>query len=416
MDKNIANYQARFEQNDYNVDFISNIKFFKRTVMGKLRKMASLKDKTTYSAFLISKMQEILKPITKLNRSLFDLTRELYNGLNTLGEEYTIVRFDFISYYNTLSAQYIYDYYIKNNIDKKYHPLFEKYIADLNVCKVGLSLSEYFSSIITGVFENELKKQLSKIAEVSINHYTDDFIILLNKNVDKQTVQDIISKALAEVYNKPHDKPNSVKIHLDDDKFSLITSNEELISLNFLGITYCMRRGQKGCTIGLPERRKIAMRNYFYNIVKNNSDKLELLRQMLYVNTRNVVYRDFETGEACQNYLLSYYKLFLENQSNIDSGTVEFLSNVVKNAFIEQSIPLPYYLKDDTSSNGYNLYYNFINRKNITLFEEHGMSKQKLLEFVCYTEKDKLKVYNSLSYQELVKIFIDKFTVPVKKV
>ena len=356
------------------------------TSFGKTRDIYVVKDKHTKE---FEAMQNINSFLRKLNlhnhKSVTEITNGIINNLIDLKDkkEFTIVRFDFKSYFYTLSTKYILDYYIHDKLSKKQIDLFELYSSQVAYTYPGLPASNTLADIMTNMFVFELSKQLQTFGNAYVYSYVDDVVAVLDRCVQKQTIIDTINNCVSTIYHQPHDIPNNTTIHFDDNKFSYLTQTNLPLTFNNLGYEYNLYFGKTGIefNIGIPKYKKDNFAQFLGDIVKANYKDVEKLRSLMYIYTRRVVTKVKATDGSGKN--VNYCRLISSRIVNkylqyFEKSTIDFLQNVVTKSFKSNNLPLPYYLKDEDKNNGYNLYHNIVKNRALVLNKKFGIPYTKL--------------------------------------
>lgn len=160
----IANEVAeKFENKTYN--FEQNIFFKKIVSMGKRRMVANLKAGST-EFFLANHINELTKQNTNyklVNHHLF--VEKLIDNLQKIEntQNFTLVEFDFVNYYNSVSTEYFYKKYLsKHNFNDADRALLEKFVAQVPYCFAGITTSNIFAELVANEFRAQLSKNLCK--------------------------------------------------------------------------------------------------------------------------------------------------------------------------------------------------------------------------------------------------------------
>ncbi len=403
-----------------NLDFIGQIAFFKQKTPTKLRKFAKFKDKTSDEYAAALEIKDILEPLVeKDNRDVNKVTDKLIHKLldNTTGH-FAIVKFDMKNYFPSIALKYAYEYYIKDQINEKYYPLFEKYCDDIKYNLQGLPTSSNFAGVMSKAFKNELLKYFSSYGITDCFYYVDDFVLLFEKYVDEANVKNGILQCINEVFFKQNNLQfqNKVKAHIDDAKYTFISDKSLPTNFTWLGYKFSINKKSQGfaITLDIADSKINYYKKVFFDAVKKNYEDKDKLRLLLYVNTRSIVTKIHKQGKANKNVSLSpfkFYKNFKKYPELIGEDTKKFMQNVVIHAFNEQSLPLPYYLKDNNVNSGYSLWHNFIKNKAIVLNKKFGWSYEKLSKTISHNCDIDI---HSKSYEQLAQIFIDNFVIKLQ--
>ena len=273
------------------------------------------------------------------------------------------------------------------------------------------------NTLVLGRYE----KLINRLGNENITdcfYYVDDFVLLFEKCVDETNVKNGILQCINEVFFKQNNLQfqNKVKAHIDDAKYTFITDQSLPKNFTWLGYKFSINKKSQGfsITLDIADSKINYYKKVFFFLVKKNYEDKDKLRLMLYVNTRSIVTKIHKQGKANKNVSLSpfkFYKNFKKYPDLIGEDTKKFMQNVVIHAFNEQSLPLPYYLKDNNANSGYNLWHNFIKNKAIVLNKKFGWSYEKLSKTISrHCDID----IHSKSYEQLAQIFIDNFVIKLQ--
>lgn len=175
--------------------------------------------------------------------SLFDVI----NAVRTM-HDYTIVKFDFKDYFNSVSSEYVYKkYLVKTSLERDEMNLLEKYVISTKYAYAGFNASNIICEIIVKHFDEVLSLKFRKYGLIFYRRYIDDGILIFNKHVDRDFCLSIINKTIKEIfYDKNIEVENSCKTCLNTNKFKYISAsflakqNKE-DSFNFLGYMFVLK-------------------------------------------------------------------------------------------------------------------------------------------------------------------------------
>lgn len=406
-------------ENDYNNNnfhFSKELKFKKVMSMGKKRLVVSMTDRLGIE-FLLSKYISMCIPTISNNKmqNLKSISNDIISSLKTLNQSktYTIIRFDFKDFYNSISANYLYEKFLKYlDISNREKEIISIYTNDTRYCFAGLTTSNFFCEIIEKEMQKEIYNQFKNYGIVLCTHYGDDFLVILNEIVSIEETKNIIKKSEQIVF---HDKScdynkkykNKEEVYLDGFKYSYITPTSEK-KFNFLGYTYTLIQSVNGTDF------QIGYVPFLMQRYKDNLKKLILkfpncnqLKIILKAQTQRISYIENKIGKKEKNtasFFLQQMCMLSPNIDKIDEQTELFLKNVVIDCFKELNKTIPYFIDYKNPNNSYNLYNNLIKNKTLVLSYKNGIQKDELINMLktlkpAYNEKNK-------RYFELVRDFI----------
>lgn len=319
--------------------------------------------------------------------SLFDVI----NAVRTM-HDYTIVKFDFKDYFNSVSSEYVYKkYLVKTSLERDEMNLLEKYVISTKYAYAGFNASNIICEIIAKHFDEVLSLKFRKYGLIFYRRYIDDGILIFNKHVDRDFCLSIINKTIKEIfYDKNIEVENSCKTCLNTNKFKYISAsflakqNKE-DSFNFLGYMFVLK----------PKFKKENLNTKFkFGITKEKIEKyskrvddlvkeykkhgnMELLQHQIKAFSCRCVYQISKNG-----YLTWKTKGFISNYQELryrldclTEETEEILRYSIINAFKNNRVPIPYFLKVKDDECSYNLYNNMKKYKTLLFVERIGIGK-----------------------------------------
>jgi len=333
------------------------------------------------------------------------ISRSLFNALGTIKEkvDFTIVKFDFKDYFNTLSSVYVYEKIIKSNLNDRYQTdLIEKYVRETKFAYAGLSTSNVIAEIIGILFDEEIKKNFSSFGLFFYERYIDDGFIILNEYLPKTKCEEIINDSIDKVfYDKSFDSHPKCVTKLNLSKLKCITRREMIdnvpYEVSFLGYEFYIKKdslqgGKIILNYGITVEKRDKYRKRLKELIElyNNYDSpdynnLELLRHRLMAFSRREVYltKKFKSNIwKVKGFISSYGELrYFLKQNLVEINTKNFLENAIIDAFNNSGLPLPYFLKGE-SNKAYSLYHNMLENRTL-LFEPHIGYCEKALNLLC---------------------------------
>ena len=173
--------------------FGDKIKYSLFTQKKKKRKIAEIKNEIDNNCidsrleyYLSISLNKLVIAKTKLKYSNRNkILLGLFNSLKALDKfaDYTLIRFDFSKFFDSLYSKYIYNKYLDNlDFTKEQKKCLRKYVSSIKYCNAGLPLSNTFAEIIGQDFDMEVKKTFEGILYYA--RYVDDGILIMNKNIE----------------------------------------------------------------------------------------------------------------------------------------------------------------------------------------------------------------------------------------
>ncbi len=374
----------------------------------KLRVIAKISDKNKVEFVLLQYLKSLLLKKCNINFSTRQCTMTLLlDKLKIIKDikEYTVVRFDFKNYFNSVSAEYVYTKYLLGlNITKMDYLLLHKLVSEIPYAFAGLPTSNILAEIIAQDFDLVLQSKFKKDALVFYSRYVDDGFIIFNKEIEKDQIINILNETINEVFydqNVNVKKKNKVQIDFSSKKFSYLNQNNTKKILEYLGykITLINNNSSKSMTLGITDDKIEKYNRKLINIVKENSNNIEKLRIILKLWSKRVTYtvRDKNDVKRWISKGITHNYAELRN-FKLDNKTRVFLNDSVFNAFNVNNVQIPYYLKNNQS---YNLLNNLLNNKAFILDKNIGVDENTLKKLVCVVNP----TYNTnkKSYHDLIK-------------
>lgn len=337
----------------------------------------------------------------------------LFNTLKSINNfvDYTIIRFDFSKYFDSISSLYVYNKYLDIlDFTKEQKCCLKQYVSSIKYCTAGLPLSNTFAEIIGQAFDFEIKKTFSGILYYA--RYVDDGILIVNQKLSCDNAKNLLNKIIETVfYDKsiPGYEHNKTKIDYNK-KFNCITYDDRNRSFDYLGylinLTYI--NNKLDVELGITSQKRNKYCNKTKNLIKEYSNNPEKLRIILKLFSRRIVYTILKNNDVkrwiSKGLIYNYKDLFFFGD-DIDHNTKIFLRSLYNKCFAELQIDIPYYLKDPKSSCGYNLFYCLQHNKTFILDKNIGIKEDdlnSLLEIVSPEYDLKNKKYHEKVKQLLI--------------
>lgn len=355
--------------------------------------------------------------------SLFDMVNALKNM-----NDYSIFRFDFKNFFNSVSSEYVFYKYILNISLERYQlEIIENFVKNTKFAYAGLNTSNIICEIIATHFDDVLKLKFRKIGLIFYRRYIDDGIIICNKQVGKNECVRIVNETINEVFFDANIKSIcKCKTSLNMKKTKYISvydlcTQQSFGEFDFLGynffvkpsitpsgkITTCFKYGiTKKKIEKYSGKLDTLVREY------NNSKPhdIELLRHQLKAFSFRTVYQlpKYKTIIWKSKGFISNYQELRYRMDDLTDETKDFLQNAIINAFINNSIALPYFLKGNKNESIYNLYNNMKKFKTLLFVETLGISRDSITKMCRQIGID---VGNEKNYDGLVRDYLIKVKV-----
>lgn len=350
--------------------------------------------------------------------SLFDVI----NALRTM-HDYTIVKFDFKDYFNSVSSEYVYKkYLVKKSLERDEMNLLEKYVTSTKYAYAGFNASNIICEIIAKHFDEVLNLKFRKYGLIFYRRYIDDGILIFNKHVDRDFCLSIINGTIKEIfYDKNIEVENSCKTCLNTNKFKYISANvlaeqNQEDSFSFLGYMFVLepklnnnKKLNTKFKFGITEEKIKKYSKRVDDLLQEykKHGNMELLQHQIKAFSCRCVYQISKNG-----YLTWKTKGFISNYQELryrldclTEETEEFLRYSIINAFENSGVQKPYFLKVKDDECSYNLYNNMKKYKTLLFVERIGIGKDTLKNMceqigISSVGKD----YNGLVRDFLIKV------------
>lgn len=319
--------------------------------------------------------------------------RNLFSCIPALAQmsHFTVVKFDFKDYYNSVSSPYVFEKYIKSKLARRVElDLVKDFCYSTKYAYAGLCTSNTISEIIANNFDSDIYSKFAEKGLMFYERYIDDCILLLNEHISEDNIKDIINDILKNVYHSNIGLDIcACKTKFNENKFRYLSSksiNTTPFSVDFLGYEFWFSANNKiSIQYGITEnkRKKYCKRvDKILNLYKNpksaDYNNLELLRHRILAFSSRTVYisKHYKSNIwKVKGFISNYGELrYLLDSSLLESNTQIFLKNMIEESFKRNSISIPYFLK----CNGYSLYENMQKNKTLLLVEGIGYDYDSL--------------------------------------
>lgn len=354
--------------------------------------------------------------------SLFDVVSALHNM-----NDYSIFRFDFEDFFNTVSSEYVFQKYIsKCSLERYQIELLENFVSKTKYAYAGLNTSNIICEIIAKHFDEALLLKFKNYGLIFYRRYIDDGILIFNKRVGEDLCLSIINDVINEIFFDDTVKASKrCKTRLNTSKTKYISVYDLAVThasgdLDFLGYKFVVLPDfANNCRIktsfkyGITQKKIDKYSKRIDDIIKEyqSSGDMELLRHQIKAFTFRTVYQIpkyksiiWKTKGFIANYQELRYRM-----DSLTNETEEFLKNSIENAFKKafpnKDHPLPYFLNGRRDESIYNLYNNMRSNRTLLFVEPIGINKQGL-DKLCKQIGiwDESKGYDGLVRDYLIKV------------
>ena len=330
---------------------------------------------------------------------IMELSFNLIDSLPFL-DNYTIYKFDFKDFFNSVKIQRVYDDYIEDcNLYSYEKELILKLAKKYSKCVQGLPVSNVLIEIISREFDERIKAEFSENGLVFYKRYVDDCLLIFNHRVDKHVIEKIIDKCRISTFGRT--------VLLSPSKTFYQTKYDGDTMFDYLG--YSFNRcywgiGKKkyhyfefGITNSKIDKYKNRLDAMFTAYETDKNERL-LLRRIQYYDSR-VVFYNYEGSKYVNKNtwdvrgIINSYRMLrryvILDQDNIKEGvagvkkpyriqkaTYKFLNYYIKEKRAFMSI-VPQYLQGKGCFD-HNLWNGFIKNKSIVFQPNIGWSNDFL--------------------------------------
>lgn len=338
----------------------------------------------------------------KIIKSLFGMLTLLKDM-----QDFTIYKFDFKNFFNSISNDYINQNYLReSNLSRAEKDLIIQYCNSFKYTFSGLSLSNTLCELVARDFDNILNQKLKDLGIIFYQRYIDDCLIISNTNIKEDTLKKIIKEVISSVFYKNNVNITKCKVKINPNKCCYIAKRnlEQMRALKFLGyqINFECNSNKINLRYGITEEKIHKYRNKLNNIIADNiknglSD--ELLRQKIKAFCHRIVYLSTHKNNIIwkSKGIIANYKELHYHLSELIPDTKTFLEDAVKDAFNKNNLPLPYYLK--SYNNSYNLFHTFKHKKSMIFVEHIGYDIKTLKKLA---QKIGIHNTNDLNYNQIL--------------
>ena len=304
---------------------------------------------------------------------------------------FTVIKFDFKDYFNSVSAPYVFEKCIKPNLARRVElDLIDEFCNSTKYAYAGLCTSNTISEIVAKTFDDALKVKFASKGLLFYERYIDDCILLLNEHIEIDDIKQSINELLNDIFHAESDS-YKCKTRFNDNKFRYLSSKTitaTTYSIDYLGYEFLFSLSPQNTIdiqygITKSKRKKYCKRvDKIIALYKTPSspdyNNLELLRHRIRAFASREVYisKHFKSNVwKVKGFISNYGELrYLLDTPLLEDNTRLFLQNMIEDCFTRNGVPHPYFLK----TNGYNLFDNLKNNKTILLVDTIGYDYDSL--------------------------------------
>lgn len=312
--------------------------------------------------------------------------------------DFTIVKFDFKDYFNSISSIYVFEKYLKHNLSDRHEiDLIKSFVYSTKYAYAGLCTSNAIAEIIAGYFDEEVKQTFFQNGIIFYERYIDDSILILNEHMEETEVKEKLESILLRIFHDKSIQCLKCRTKFNNQKFKYISRRKILsasYSLDFLGYEFWFSLKNKTrieIMYGITADKRKKYENRIDKLILSYTDptspdynKLELLRHRIAAFSSREVYmtKHFRSNVwRVKGFISNYGELrYLLDTGLIETNTEKYLKNMIDDAFDRAKIDKPYFLMGGVKLDcGYNLYGNMKANKTILLVDRIGYDYKSLV-------------------------------------
>ena len=342
--------------------------------------------------------------------------------------DFTIYKFDFSDYFNSVNSKYVFEKFIRSKISKRDEmDLISTYATQTNYAYAGLRPSNSIAEIIALEFDKHVKENLFNKGLIFYERFIDDGLIILNSHMDCKELESILNEAVSYTfYDSAIERKYFArnKVRLNKSKYKYISSKDlqskKSDAFDFLGYSFnlgCDKNGSQTknhIVYGITEEKRLKyinrIKKFFRNCYCNKNNPEEYQNEVLLEHrircfaTRQVyVLRHLKSYTWKVKGFISNYGelryLAFDADQTLDPETTKFLKTGIKQAFDELNLKtkVPPFLEN------YNLFENLKRNKTLLFVRKIGYDKSSL-ERLCSEVNVSSKSYDGLVRDYLIKM------------
>lgn len=421
----INSVNTAISANAYNFDDLSTIVLNQN---GKKRVVKKYEDIFSSENVLCQHIKHVLDREFKVkypNRN--KVIRSLFSYIAAAKQmtNFTVVKFDFKDYYNSVSSIYVFEKYIRPKIKDRFElDLIRDFVYKTKYAYAGLCTSNVIAEIIAKDFDREIKNEFLAKGLLFYERYIDDCILILNENTKQADIESLLDEILKKVFdNFSNNDIAKCKTKFNSGKFQFLskkTLTANPVVIDYLGYEFSFSKSASDIVeivygITLAKQQKYRKRldkiiSLYIDPSSPDYKDLELLRHRILAFSSRVVYINKHFNRdvwKVKGFISNYGELrYLLDTSSVSAGTKHFLQNMIRDAFLNNSVSLPYFMKPK----GYNLFENMKRNKTILLVDNIGYDYSSLtnlckqIDILSTDAYGKKRGYGTLVRDYLIKV------------
>lgn len=368
---------------------------------GKKRFVKSYRDLYSPESILCQCVKQILDRTFKVkypnrNRTVKSLF-EILSAAKQMSD-FTIVKFDFKDYFNSVSTIYLFEKFLKHKLLNRFEAdLVKNFAYKTKYTYAGFNTSNAMAEIIARHFDDAVRQVLTSKGILFFERYIDDSVLILNEHIEADEIRNILQTTLMTIF---HDAAIKVvpkcKTKFNNSKFRYIsrrTLSAVPKSLDYLGYEFSFYINEKNIVnilYGITQDKRDKYSRRIDKLIACYADpshsdfgNLELLRHRIAAFSSREVYlnkRFHSNVWKVKGFISNYGELrYLLGTGLVHPDTEIFLKNMITDAFSRAAIAEPYFLKGAQGVAGYNLFENMKVNKTILLVDHIGCDYNALV-------------------------------------
>ena len=161
---------------------------------GKKRLVKQYEDVYSTENILCQCIKQILDRVFKIKYPNRNKTvKELFSVLAAITQmsDFTILKFDFKDYFNSISSVYVFEKYLKCNLlDKHEIDLIKNFVYSTQYAYAGLCTSNAIAEIIANHFDESVRQAFISKGIIYYERYIDDSFLILNEHIEEDEIKE----------------------------------------------------------------------------------------------------------------------------------------------------------------------------------------------------------------------------------